>query len=87
MFEVGMLGNDTEIYNLILEIINDRGVPRNIKSSIEESIGILGNKDPEDQKIATIISILDEASNDPNLSPDARTKIWNMVSVLESANK
>ena len=87
MFEVGMMGNATEIENLLQEILNDRGVPRNIKSSIEESIGILGNKDPEDQKIATIISILDEASNDPNLSPDARTKIWNMVSVLESANK
>ena len=87
MFEVGMMGNTTEIENLLQEILNDRGVPRNIKSSIEESIGILGNKDPEDQKIATIISILDEASNDPNLSPDARTKIWNMVSVLESANK
>ncbi len=87
MFEVDVMENATEIENLLQEILNDRGVPRNIKSSIEESIGILGNKDPEDQKIATIISILDEASNDPNLSPHARTKIWNMVSVLETANR
>ena len=87
MFEVDVMENATGIENLLQEILNDRGVPRNIKSSIEESISILGNKDPEDQKIATIISILDEASNDPNLSPHARTKIWNMVSVLETANR
>jgi len=76
--------NSKRISELLEDILRDRGVPRNIKSSIEESIKILNSKDPEEQKIATIISILDEASNDPNLSPHARTKIWNMVSVLES---
>ncbi|UCD07016.1 MAG: UPF0147 family protein [Candidatus Aenigmatarchaeota archaeon] len=79
--------NDERISKLLEDIMNDRGVPRNIKSSIEESIKILNSKDPEEEKIATIISILDEASNDPNLSPHARTKIWNMVSVLESLKK
>ena len=76
--------NCEKISGLLEDILNDRGVPRNIKSSIEESMGILKKSDPEDEKIATIISILDEASNDPNLSSHARTKIWNMVSVLES---
>lgn len=76
-----------KIGSLLEDILNDRGVPRNIKSSIEESLRILKGKDPDEQKIATIISILDEASNDPNLSPYARTKIWNMVSVLESMKK
>lgn len=79
--------NDERISKLLEDILKDRGVPRNIKSSIEESINILNGKDPEEEKIATIISILDEASNDPNLSPHARTKIWNMVSVLESLKK
>lgn len=79
--------NDERISKLLEDILKDRGVPRNIKSSIEESINILNSKDPEEEKIATIISILDEASNDPNLSPHARTKIWNMVSVLESLKK
>jgi uncharacterized protein (UPF0147 family) len=82
-----MVKNNDEINDLLEDILNDRGVPRNIKVSIEESIKILKNKDPDEQKIATIISILDEASNDPNLSPHARTKIWNMVSVLESMKK
>ena len=82
-----MVKNRDEINDLLEDILNDRGVPRNIKTSIEESIKILNSKDPDEQKIATIISILDEASNDPNLSPHARTKIWNMVSVLESMKK
>jgi len=82
-----MVKNNDEINDLLEDILNDRGVPRNIKASIEESIKILKGKDPDEQKIATIISILDEASNDPNLSPHARTKIWNMVSVLESIKK
>lgn len=76
--------NCERINDLLEDIFNDRGVPRNIKSSIEESMDILKKSDPEDEKVATIISILDEASNDPNLSSHARTKIWNMVSVLES---
>ena len=82
-----MVKDRDEINDLLEDILNDRGVPRNIKASIEESIKILNSKDPDEQKIATIISILDEASNDPNLSPHARTKIWNMVSVLESMKK
>jgi len=74
----------SDISNLLQDIMDDRGVPRNIKASLEESVGILNGKDSEDEKIASIISILDDASGDPNLSFHARTKIWNMVSVLES---
>ena len=80
-------GETRKVGDMLEDILRDRGVPRNIKSSVEESIRILGSKDPEDQKIATIISILDDASSDPNLSPPARTKIWNMVSLLESLKR
>lgn len=72
------------INELLQEIMGDRGVPRNIKSSIEESITIMGGSDSEEEKIASVISILDEASTDPNISLHTRTRIWNMVSVLES---
>ena len=76
-----------EINNLLRDIMDDRGVPRNIKASLEESISILNGSDSEEEKIASIISILDDASGDPNLSFHARTKIWNMVSVLESVKQ
>jgi uncharacterized protein (UPF0147 family) len=76
--------NPNEVTGLLQEIIEDRGVPRNIKASLEESVSILNGRDSEEEKIASIISILDDASGDPNLSFHTRTKIWNMVSVLES---
>ena len=74
---------ESELDVMIKEIIEDRGVPRNIKSSLEESISILSKEDPQEMKIASIISILDDASADPNISFNTRTKIWRMVSVLE----
>lgn len=74
---------DLEINGLLKEIMDDRGVPRNIKASLEESISILNGSDSEEEKIASIISILDDASGDPNISFHTRTKIWKMVSFLE----
>jgi uncharacterized protein (UPF0147 family) len=72
------------IMEMLEDILSTRGVPRNIKASIEDSINILKGEGSREEKVANIISILDEASTDPNLSPHARTKIWNMVSTLES---
>lgn len=76
-----------DVSSLLEEVMNDRGVPRNIKTSIENSIKILDEKETEDVKLATIIAVLDEAANDPNLSFYARTKIWNIVSTLETMKK
>jgi uncharacterized protein (UPF0147 family) len=79
--------NSEDIFGLLQDIMDDRGVPRNIKASLEESVTILNGKDSQEEKIASIISILDDASGDPNLSFHARTKIWNMVSALESVKQ
>ncbi len=77
-----------EATELLDSILNDRGVPRNIKSSIEESMGTLNDpNESENVKLSTVISILDEASNDPNISVYARTKMWDVVSRLEELNK
>ena len=76
-----------EINTMLQDIMDDRGVPRNIKASLEESISILNGSDSEEEKVASVISVLDDASADPNLSFHARTKIWNMVSMLESVKQ
>jgi uncharacterized protein (UPF0147 family) len=72
-----------EIVRLLEEVMSDRGVPRNIKSSLEESITILRGSGPEEEKLAHVTSILDDASTDPNVSAHTRTRIWNVVSILE----
>jgi len=77
---------DLETVNkLIEEIKEDRTVPRNIRTLIEEA-----QKDLNDEthdlvtRIGAAISILDEVSNDVNNPPYTRTQIWNIVSILET---
>jgi len=76
------------IIPLIQQIADDRTVPRNIRTKCEESIKILQN-DKEDSavRINTVISSMDDVSNDPNIPMYTRTQIWNIVSILESMQK
>ena len=73
---------------LIEQIINDRTVPRNIRTKCEDSIKILKD-DKQDNaiRINTVISSMDEISNDPNIPMYTRTQVWNIVSILESMEK
>jgi uncharacterized protein len=74
--------------NQILQhITEDTSVPRNIRRAAEESKNILA-KDAEEPTIraSSVISILDEISNDPNIPIHARTLIWNVLSELESVH-
>ena len=71
------------VMRMLQEILDDRGVPRNIKDSLGESVDILDTKVSDNEKISQIIFMLDEAANDPNMSMAARTLIWNTVSIIE----
>jgi uncharacterized protein len=72
--------------NQILQhITEDTSVPRNIRRAAEESKDLLSKDDDEPTvRASTVISILDEISNDPNIPIHARTLIWNVLSELES---
>jgi uncharacterized protein (UPF0147 family) len=77
-----------EIINLIQQIANDRTVPRNIREKCDESVEILKNeKEDVAVRVNTVISTMDEISNDPNIPMYTRTQVWNIVSVLESMQK
>lgn len=77
-----------EIIPLIEQIVNDRTVPRNIRARSEESIKILKDEKQDVAiKINTVISYMDEISNDPNIPMYTRTQVWNIVSILESMQK
>jgi len=73
----------TEIISMLDNIIKDRGVPKNIRSSLEESIDILNGPKSITEKISFIISILDDASTDTNVSAYTRINMWNLMSALE----
>lgn len=75
--------------NIILmidEILEDKSVPKNVRAKMEEiKLSLEDKKQESDVKIGTSINIMDDISNDPNLPMYARTKIWNIVSVMESS--
>ncbi len=77
--------NVDEIKALLADVLEDRGMPRNVRVSLESSIENLEKGDEDiNVKLASIIAALDDASGDPNISSYARTRIWNLVSQLES---
>ena len=80
---------DVETINKLLDQIkDDRTVPRNIRSSVEEAKNYL-NDETKDMavRINSAISILDDISNDSNIPLYTRTEIWNIVSMLEVMNE
>ncbi len=82
------MGKIDKALELLEDVMKDRGVPRNVKAAIEDSIKVIKDeKESDGVKISTMISMLDDASNDPNLSLYARTKIWDVVSKLEELSK
>ena len=73
------------VNRILQHIMEDTSVPRNIRRAAEESKDILAKDDEEPTiRASTVISILDEISNDPNIPIHARTLIWNVLSELES---
>ncbi len=74
-----------DITEFIEELSEDRRVPRNIRALIQEAVDALNDKKQDTTvKLSTAISLLDEASNDPNIPSHTRTQIWNLVGMLES---
>lgn len=69
----------------ILSVISeDRTTPRNIRRAAKEAIELLELTDQiQAVRAAQAINILDDISQDPNMPPYTRTRIWNIVSTLE----
>ena len=71
----------TAILYLISE---DHTTPRNIRRAAKEALGILADANQtHGVRAAQAVNILDDISQDPNMPAYSRTRIWNVVSVLE----
>jgi uncharacterized protein len=72
----------------IEQVASDRTVPRNIRTKCEEAVRILKDEKQEVAiRVNSVISTMDDISNDPNIPTYTRTQIWNIVSALESMQK
>jgi uncharacterized protein (UPF0147 family) len=69
----------------VLSLIGeDRTTPRNIRRAANEAGTMLEVSDQSQAvRAAQAINILDDISQDPNMPPYTRTRIWNVVSMLE----
>ena len=73
-----------DVAELMQEVIDDRGVPRNIRTVIEQAMGKVEQKKAEGMDFSSAIYLLDDISNDINMPHHTRTDIWEIISKLEA---
>jgi len=70
---------------MLMRIINDTSVPRNIRRAATNAVRQLRDESlSPGVRAANAISTLDEVSQDPNMPVYARTIIWNVITLLET---
>lgn len=71
--------------DVLTQIIEDKSVPRNIRESASKAKESLESKEKDiTMKVDKALQLLDEISNDSNLSTYTRTQIWSVSTLLES---
>ncbi len=65
-------------------LISDFNVPKNVRTSITGAMQKLNAKGEYNVRISAATYNIDNVSNDINLEPQARTELWNILSMLES---
>jgi len=70
---------------LLMMIINDPSIPRNIRRAATQAVKILQDTSlSPGVRASNAVSVLDEVSQDPNMPMHARTTLWNIVTLLET---
>ena len=72
-----------DVLDLMDEVINDNGVPRNIRKTVEDAKKKVEEK-ADVTNLSMAIYLLDDVSNDINMPPHTRTEIWTIISELEA---
>jgi uncharacterized protein (UPF0147 family) len=71
--------------NVLNEVSQDVTTPRNIRRAAKETINALqDSRFTLGVRASNAIAILEEISQDPNMPPYTRVKLWNVVSFLEA---
>ena len=69
---------------ILSAISEDNTTPRNIRRAAKEALSSLQIPGQSHAiRAVQVINILDDISQDPNMPAYTRTRIWNVVSVLE----
>ncbi|MEM2896421.1 MAG: UPF0147 family protein [Candidatus Bathyarchaeia archaeon] len=67
------------------EVTQDTTTPRNIRKAAKDAMDSLqATQHTLGVRAANAISILEDISQDPNMPPYTRVKLWNVASLLEA---
>ncbi|MFH1916345.1 MAG: UPF0147 family protein [Nanoarchaeota archaeon] len=72
------------IIEALMELRNDTGVPKNLKTKIAEMLDKLKCCEDNSITVNKLLGELEEISNDINLQPFVRTQLYNISSMLET---
>jgi len=79
------MGTIDEVQDLLQSLLQDTSLSRNVKEILIEMQEELRNERDLGLKINSALQKVEDLSLDPNLSPYVRTQIWNLSTLLESA--
>ena len=69
---------------ILNRVAEDNTTPRNIRRTAKEASDMLMNESLSlAARAANAIDLLDQISQDPNMPMYTRTRIWNVISILE----
>ena len=69
------------------DMAEKESIPSNVSETLEDAADELEDEDRDlSVRINTASSLLDDASNDPNIRQHTRTEIWNLASKVEGLN-
>jgi len=70
---------------MLQAMIDDPMIPRNIRRAAEETLNILNDETKSiSLRAASALSKIDEVSSDSNIPMHARTRVWEIASILEA---
>jgi uncharacterized protein (UPF0147 family) len=81
------MGYIDEVHQLLELILQDGAVSKNIREILSEIKEELKDEKNIALKINAALQKTEDLSLDPNLSPDVRTQLWSLTTLLESAQR
>lgn len=81
------MGSIDEVHELLDLILQDSSLSKNIREILAEIKEELADGKNIELKINAALQKAEDLSLDPNLSADIRTQIWNLTTLLESAQR
>jgi len=76
-----------EALEIMGEVIEDRGVPRNIRKAVSDAKERIDKDGVKGVDFSNAIYLLDDISNDINIPSHTRTSVWTIISRLEGVKE